>query len=140
MPSENGETKGVWSCSEERKGNYQYVVRSGGEIVGRVRTRGDADLICRSHRVAMQLGRRVTSDSRRHYYKIQGMRQDVHQLMTGLTYLVDVLKRSSRPREIIAARERTRKLLMTMKSRGQKCQPQAWPVCACGYSPHLHKG
>jgi hypothetical protein len=118
MPSESGETKGVWSCSEEHKGNYQYVVRSGGEIVGRVRTRGDADLICRSHRVAMQLGRRVSSDSQRHYYKIQGMRRDVHQLITGLAYLVDVLKRSSRPREIIAARERTRKLLMKMKSRG----------------------
>ncbi len=119
MPSKSVETKGVWSCSEERGGgHYQYVVRSGGEIVGRVRTRGDADLICRSHRVAMQLGRRVTSDARRHYYLLQGMRQDVHLLMGGLTYLVEILKRSSRPREIIAARERTRKLLMKMKSRG----------------------
>ena len=118
MPSKSGETKGVWSCSEERKGDYQYVVRSGGEIVGRVRTRGDADLICRSHRVAMQLGRRVSSDARRHYYRLQGMRQDVHLLMEGLAYLVEVLKRSSRPREIIAARERTRRLLMRMKSRG----------------------
>ena len=118
MLSKSGETRGVWSCSEERRGDYQYVVRSGGEIVGRVRTRGDADLICRSHRVVMQLGRRVTSDARRHYYRLQAMRQDVHQLMTGLTYLVQVLKRSSRPREIIAARERTQKLLMKMKSRG----------------------
>ena len=68
--------------------------------------------------MAMQLGRRVTSDARQHYYKLQGMRQDVHQLMVGLTYLVDVLKRSSRPREILTARERTRRLLMKMKSRG----------------------
>ena len=118
MPSKSGETKGVWSCSEERKGDYPFVVRSGGEIVGRVRTRGDADLICRSHRVAMQLGQRVSSDARRHYYKLQQMRQDVHRVMTGLTYLVGVLKRASRPREILAARETTRKLLMQMKSRG----------------------
>ena len=119
MPSESGETKGVWSCAEEHRGDTShYVIRSGGEIVGRVRTKGNADLICRSHRVVSQLGRRVASDSRRHYYKLQGMRQDVHLLMAGLCDLVEVLKRASRPREIIAAREKTRKLLMKMKSRG----------------------
>lgn len=119
MPSKNEETNGIWSCAEEHDGGTaQYVIRSGGEIVGRVRSKGNADLICRSHRVVTQLGRRVASDSRRNYYKLQGMRQDVCLLMAGLSDLVDVLKRSSRPREIIAAREKTRKLLMMMKSRG----------------------
>ncbi len=121
MPSKNEETKGIWSCAEEHDdGTAQYVIRSGGEIVGRVRGKGNADLICRSHRVVTQLGRRVASDSRRTYYKLQGMRQDVCLLMAGLDALVQVLKRASRPREIIAARERTRKLLMEMKSRGYR--------------------
>ena len=119
MPSKSEETKGVWSCAEEQNGGTsQFVIRSGGEIVGRVRSKGNADLICRSHRVVTQLGRRVAFDSRRNYYKLQAMRQDVYLLMAGLSDLVDVLKRSSRPREIIAAREKTRKLLMKMKSRG----------------------
>ena len=119
MPRKNGTSKGVWSCAEERRGDAsRFVIRSGGEIVGHVATRGNADLICRSHRVVMDLGRRVASDSRRNFYKLLGMRQDVHVLMAGLGDLVDVLKRASRPREIIAAREKTRKLLMKMKSRG----------------------
>ena len=101
MPSKNGESKGVWSCAEERRGGTsRFVIRSRGEIVGHVATRGNADLICRSHRVAMELGRRVVGDSRRNYYKLQGMRRDVRLLMAGLCDLVNVLKRASRPREI----------------------------------------
>jgi hypothetical protein len=64
------------------------------------------------------MSNQIASDSRRHRQRTDNLRKDIRFLLVGLTDLADVLKRDSRPREVVAAREKVRKLVRLMKSKG----------------------
>ncbi len=99
-------------------GEGRYVIRSGDEVVGQVKSKGHAEMICRARRVTIEMSNQISADSRRHRHRIDNLRKDIRFLLVGLNDLAGVLKRDSRPREVVAAREKVRKLVRLMKSRG----------------------
>ena len=107
-----------WTYNEDAKrGRHRYVIRAGDTVIGRVRSKGDADMICRFRRTSVQAGTRVASDARRHRLDLQRLREEMRIVLSALQITADAL-RLQRPRQVTAAREKIRRVLMMMKTRG----------------------
>ena len=114
----SGQGNDRWTYDEEAKrGRHEYVIRSGDTVIGRVGSKGDADMICRFRRTTVQSATRAASDARQHRFQLQRLREEMRIVLSALQITGDAL-RLQRPRQVIAAREKIHRVLMMMKTRG----------------------
>jgi hypothetical protein len=108
----------TWSYNGRPSKGGGYAIRSGDEIIGRVKNVGDAELICRAERMAVRSAMLRAADARQHRVRVDALKKDIRTLLLSLDLVAKVLKRGSRPREITAAREKVHKIMKEMKARG----------------------
>ncbi len=114
----NRERNRRWTWAEHGSHDtYPYAIRAGDEVVGHVRSKSDADLICWSRSEAIREASSRAADARRHRVIQKRLETDIRMLMDMLNDVRDVL-RLTRPRDVLRTREEIRKVLMAMKSRG----------------------
>jgi len=104
---------------ERESGNRDspYTVRSGRQVVCRVRTAFDADSICSRRTAALREAGQRAADLRRHRLELKQLKDDVRALMQTLQDIGQVLK-LIKPRDVIRAREDVRRILRRMQGRG----------------------
>jgi hypothetical protein len=107
-----------WTYGEGGNGRQRYEIYSGDRVVGHVKSRGDAELICRAGREAVRSAMLRAVDARQFRRQTNTLRADIRCLMESLHKIGQALKRGSRPREILAAREEVRRVIRKMRSRG----------------------
>lgn len=110
-----------WNYSEhEDDGRPVYVIRHGGRVVGRVQSKGDADVICRSRAASARQAVQSSFLIRQHHQKLRILQDDIRVLMATLESLAAALRHKARPREVLAARELARKILREMRGQGYR--------------------
>ena len=108
-----------WTYEEHpQDASHTYVIRAGDKIIGQVGSRGDADLICRSRRAAMQQSMHSTFEARQHRLRTQSMREHIRLLLSTRTSVAYALKETTRRRDVLTAREHARRILRKMKAHG----------------------
>ena len=114
----NRERNRRWTWAEkETDDSYPYAIRAGEEVIGQVRSKSEADLICWSRAEAIREASSRAAAARRHRMVQQRLETDIRQLVEMLREVGEVL-RLKRPREVLRTREELRKLLTHMKSKG----------------------
>lgn len=112
------EGRRLWTFSETAEGRrYRYEVRVGERVIGRVASRGDADMICRSRMDALRETSRSAFQARQHRGQIMRMQEDIRLLMSTLRSVSGCL-RLLKPRDVTRAREEAARTLRALKSRG----------------------
>jgi len=110
-----------WNFSEQEDGGSPvYVIRHGARVVGRVRSKGDADMICRARDANARQAMQSSFLIRQHHQKLRVFQEDIRILMATLETLAAALRHKARPREVLAARELARKVLRQMRGQGYR--------------------
>jgi len=107
-----------WTYGQPESRRNLYAIYSGERVVGHVKSQGDAEIICRAEREAVRTAMLRSFDARQFRQQTATLRTDIHALMESLNRIGQVLKRGSRPREILAAREEVRQVIRKMRARG----------------------
>ena len=105
----------VRSASEAS--GFPYEIHADGELIGQIKSRTDADIICRGRHSALREAGNRAADLRRYDLEQRRMKNDIKALMQGLQMAAHVLKQR-RPREVLRAREEIRQLLRRMHGQG----------------------
>ena len=110
-----------WNYSEhEEGGRPTYVIRHGTRVVGRVQSKGDADIICRSRTANARQAVQNSLLIRQHHQKLRILQEDIRILISTMETLAAALRHKARPREVLAARELARKILRQMRGQGYR--------------------
>ena len=111
---------GNWNYNGSGKAREsdRYVIREGEEVIGEMRSRGDADLICRTRNHSARQAAEIAFQARQHRMQVSNLREDIRLLIDAVATATDALRQTTRQRDVTAARERLHKIQKTMKSRG----------------------
>ena len=106
-----------WSVARgsEAEG-YPWEILENGQVVGRMKSRADADTVCGGRTGVLREAGNRAADLRRNEVMQRQMKQDIRELLETLDRVRNVLKQR-RPRDIIRAREDIQKLVRAMRGR-----------------------
>jgi len=109
-----------WNYDGTRKvrGSERYVIREGEEVIGEIYSPGAADLICRTRNHSARQASENAFQARQHRIQVSTLREDIRILIDAVDLASDALRQTTRERDVTAARERLRRVLRMMKSRG----------------------